>query len=157
MGEVDQAALLEVLILKLRDLMTPNVRTCSPDSSLSDVAKIMAEINSGFVPVSDGTRVVGVITDRDIVLRGVAKGIDLKGTPAKECMTTPAFTGSPEMDAHEAANLMADKQIRRLAICENDKLVGVVSLGDLATVSIHVNEAGQALSNISEPSQPRTH
>lgn len=140
--------------MRLRDLMTTDVRTCAPDTPLSDVARIMEEADCGFVPVVDGGRVAGVITDRDIVLRAVARGRDIRTTTARECMTSPAVTVGPDTDAHAAADLMADKQIRRLCVVDGGRLVGVVALGDLATERIHVDEAGEALSSISEPAQP---
>lgn len=143
--------------MKLRELMTQNVKTCSPDSPLTDAARIMSEVNCGAVPVVEGQKVVGMITDRDIVLRAVAQGRDVRSTVVKDCMTTPVITATADMDAHKAAAMMADKQIRRLPIVEGDRLAGIVALGDMATVRIHVDEAGQALSNISEPAQPGAH
>jgi CBS domain-containing protein len=143
--------------LKLRDLMTQNVRTCRPDSPLTDVARIMSEVNCGAVPVSDGQTVVGMITDRDIVLRAVAQGRDIRSTTARECMTTPVVTAGSNMDAHEAANLMAQRQIRRLPVVDGDRLTGIVALGDMATARIHADEAAEALSDISQPAQPGTH
>lgn len=137
--------------------MTTDVRTCTPDTSVVDVARTMAEINAGFVPVVDGGKVVGVITDRDIVLRAVAKGADPKTTYARDCMTKPAVTVSPDIDAREAADIMAEKQIRRLVVVEGGRVVGVVALGDIATVDVHVDEAGRALSDISEPARPGAH
>ncbi|MBY6276701.1 MAG: CBS domain-containing protein [Symbiobacterium thermophilum] len=134
--------------------MTTDVRTCAPDTPVSEVARIMEEADCGFVPVVDGGRVAGVITDRDIVLRAVARGRDIRTTTARECMTSPAVTVGPDTDAHAAADLMADKQIRRLCVVDGGRLVGVVALGDLATERIHVDEAGEALSSISEPAQP---
>ncbi len=143
--------------MKLREMMTKNVRTCEPGDPLVEAARIMSEVNCGAVPVCEGDTVVGMITDRDIVLRAVAQGRDIRGTTVKECMTTPVITATPETDAHKAAGMMADKQIRRLPIVEGDQIVGIVALGDMATVRVHVNEAGQALSNISEPAQPGAH
>lgn len=143
--------------MKLRELMTQNVRTVRPDSILPEVARIMSEVNCGLVPVVDGQKVVGVITDRDIVLRAVAQGRDIRGTAVEACMTTPAITVTPDTDAHQATALMSDKQIRRLPVVEGDRLVGIVALGDLATERIHVNEAGDALSDISEPARPGAH
>ena len=140
--------------MRLRDLMTTDVRTCAPDTPVSEVARTMEEADCGFVPVVDGGRVAGVITDRDIVLRAVARGRDIRTTTARECMTSPAVTVGPDTDAHAAADLMADKQIRRLCVVDGGRLVGVVALGDLATERIHVDEAGEALSSISEPAQP---
>lgn len=143
--------------MKLRELMTKNVRCCAPETPLPEVARIMAEVNVGAVPVCSGKSVQGVVTDRDIVLRCVAQGQDPNGIKAADCMTQPAVVGSPDMDAHEAASLMGSKQIRRLVVMENGELAGIVALGDLATINIHVNEAGDALSQISEPAQPGAH
>lgn len=143
--------------MKLRDLMTSDVRTCKPDDALSHVAKTMADLNVGSVPIVDGQKVVGIITDRDIVLRAVAHGKDIRSTKAHECMTQPVTTASGDTDAHAAADLMAQKQIRRLPVVDGDRLVGIVALGDLATEQIHIDEAGQALSDISAPAQPEAH
>jgi CBS domain-containing protein len=138
-------------------MMTKKVRTCSPDATVQDAARIMAEVNCGAVPVTQGDKVVGIITDRDIVLRCVTKGGATNTSKVSECMTRDCVTVTPDMDAHEAANLMASRQIRRLPVVENGKLCGIVALGDMATVNIHVNEAGQALSDISEPATPGAH
>lgn len=137
--------------------MTRNVRTVTPDSTIQDAARIMSEVNCGAVPVCQGDRVVGIITDRDIVLRCVAKGGNATTGRVSECMTSDATCCSPETDAHEAASLMARRQIRRLPVVENGRLCGIVALGDMATVNIHVNEAGEALSGISEPARPGAH
>lgn len=143
--------------MKLRNLMTTNVRTCGPDSSVADAARIMADLNVGFVPVVDANQhVTGVITDRDIVLRCVAHGHGAEGR-VSTYMTQPVISCSAEADAHEAADLMARSQIRRLCVVEGNRLAGVVALGDLATQQIHVNEAGDALSSISEPARPGAH
>lgn len=141
----------------VRELMTRNVRTCTPETSLRDAARIMSELNCGSLPVVRGERLEGIITDRDIVLRCVATGRDPGTATVRECMTAPAITASPEMDAHACADLMASRQIRRLPVVENGRLVGIVALGDLATERIHVDEAGQALSQISQPAQPGAH
>ncbi|MBP2018491.1 CBS domain-containing protein [Symbiobacterium terraclitae] len=143
--------------MRLRQLMTTNVRTCQPDTPLVEVARIMDEVNCGFVPVVEGGRPVGTITDRDIVVRAVAMAKDIRTVKARECMSSPVITATPDTDAHEAADIMAEKQIRRLCVVEGGRLVGVVALGDLATERIHTDEAGEALSAISEPSQPDAH
>jgi CBS domain-containing protein len=143
--------------MKVNDLMTRNVRTCEPGDPIAEAARIMAEVNCGAVPVVDGDRVVGIVTDRDIVLRGVAKGKDTTNCKVSDCMTKDAVCCNADTDAHAAADLMASRQIRRLPVVENDRLVGIVALGDMATVNIHVNEAGEALSSISEPARPGAH
>ncbi len=144
--------------MKVQDLMTRDVRTCKPTDPVAVAAKIMADVNCGAVPVVDEqNRVLGILTDRDIVLRGVAPDKDVRNITCGECMTKPVTTSTPDMDAHKAADLMAGKQIRRLPVVQGDKLVGIVALGDMATKQIHVNEAGEALSRISTPSQPYSH
>lgn len=143
--------------MKVRDLMTQSVRTCSPDSSLAEAAKIMAEVNCGAVPVVEGQKLAGIITDRDIVLRGVAKGQDISGMKVRECMSSPVITVAADIDAHEAADIMASKQIRRLCVVDGERISGIVALGDMATAHIHVDEAGEALSTISEPAAPGAH
>lgn len=141
--------------MKLRELMTRDVHTCSPRDTVRDAAKIMRSIDVGIVPVCEGDKLTGVITDRDIILNVVAEGQDANTVLVGNCMTRSVVTGTPDMDAHEAADLMAGHQIRRLPVVENGRLVGIVAIGDLATVSIHENEAGHALSEISEPSRPQ--
>ena len=143
--------------MKLRDLMTKNVRTCKMDDPVTEAARIMSEVNCGAVPVVNNGRLVGMVTDRDIVLRVVAKGTDAKNARCGDICTRDVTHCTPDTDAHEAADLMSRKQIRRLPVVENDALVGIVALGDMATVNIHVNEAGQALSQISEPARPGAH
>jgi CBS domain-containing protein len=143
--------------MNVKDLMTTNVRTCSSNDPITKAAQIMSEVNCGAVPIVDGDKVVGMVTDRDIVLRGVAKGKETNNCKCSDCMTTNVITCAPDMDAHRAADLMAEKQIRRLPVVENGRICGIVALGDMATVNIHVNEAGQALSQISEPAQPGAH
>jgi CBS domain-containing protein len=141
--------------MKLRELMTNNVHTCSPQDTIVQAAKKMRSIDVGIIPVVEGDKLVGVITDRDIILNAVAEGKDVNTTRVENSMTGSVVTGTPDMDAHEASDLMAEHQIRRLPVVENGRLVGIVAIGDLATISIHENEAGHALSQISEPSQPQ--
>lgn len=143
--------------MKVKQLMTEQVRTCAPGDTCADAATIMGELNVGFVPVVEGQKVVGVVTDRDIVLRAVARGGAGASAKLSEVMSKDVTSCTPDMDAHQCAALMGDKQIRRLPVVENGRLCGVISIGDLATVDIHVDEAGNALSSISEPAQPGTH
>ncbi|MBX6394465.1 MAG: CBS domain-containing protein [Alicyclobacillaceae bacterium] len=136
--------------MKLKDLMTTQVSTVSPTSTCRDAAKIMKDINVGSVPVVDSDKLVGICTDRDIVLKCVAAGKDPATTAVKECMTTQPVTGTPDMDAHEASDLMSKHQIRRLPVVDQGRLVGMVAIGDLAVTAIHQDEAGEALSGISQ-------
>jgi CBS domain-containing protein len=142
--------------VKLMEIMTRTVETCSSRDSIQSAAQKMKENDCGALPVVDGGRLSGIVTDRDLVLRGLAEG---KSPDAKvsACMTTKVITAQPETDAHEAANTMAENQIRRLVIMDGDRVAGIVALGDMALQQIHVDEAGSALSGISAHSHPMGH
>ncbi len=136
----------------LRDIMSTNVATVSLLDNAYEVAQKMKELNVGAVPVTDGQNVIGMITDRDLVLRGYAE--KKSGSSAIEgLMTKDLVVGTPDMSVDEAARLMAEKQIRRLPVVENGNLVGIVAIGDLAVRNELADEAGEALSQISKPSQ----
>ncbi|MBF8983915.1 CBS domain-containing protein [Lutibacter sp. B2] len=138
--------------MKVKDLMTNQVASATPDTSLEQLANKMKELNVGSIPICDSNNVaVGVVTDRDIVLKGVSVGN--MSASAKDVMSKNIVSATPDMDAHEAANIMAQNQIRRLPVMENGKMVGILSIGDLSTVNIYENEAGQALSSISQPTK----
>ncbi|MFZ5965628.1 MAG: CBS domain-containing protein [Bacillota bacterium] len=142
--------------MKVRDLMTKEVSFANPGTRVNEIAQKMEQLNVGSIPICDDSRhAVGIVTDRDIVLKSVSNG-NINAT-AQDVMTRNLIYATSEMDAHEAANLMAQHQIRRLPVVDNGKLVGMLAIGDLATVNIFVNEAGEALSNISKPSNPTIH
>lgn len=134
--------------------MTTNVVTVSPQQTVAEAAQMMSKYNVGAIPVVQNGQPVGMVTDRDITLRVTAQGQDAQNTTVGSIMSTNLTTGSPEMDVHEAANLMAQKQIRRLPVVENNQLAGIVALGDLAVTDIYQNEAGEALASISQPAEP---
>lgn len=141
--------------MKLSSIMTKDVSALSPDDPIVEAAKIMQQRNVGCIPVCDKeNRVKGILTDRDIVIRVVAEGRDPQKVDVNSVMSTGLTLGRPEMEAKEAAQIMADHQIRRLPVVENEKLVGIVSIGDLATINIYADEAGRALQDISAPSKP---
>lgn len=138
--------------MKVKDIMTPDVSYVTPNSNLAKAADIMRTLNVGIVPVCDENKTpVGVVTDRDIVIRSVAENSNAN-QHVGSVMSRDLVSVTPDTDAHEAAKLMAHNQIRRLPVIDNGKLVGMLALGDLAVVNIHVNEAGDALSWISKPS-----
>jgi CBS domain-containing protein len=137
----------------VRDMMTENIATVTPTQSIQEAATLMSQYNVGSIPVVEGGQVRGIITDRDITLRSTAQGLD-STTPVSQVMSTSIVTGNPNMNVQEAASLMSEKQIRRLPIVENNQLVGMVALGDLATNEMFDEEAEEALTNISIPSQP---
>lgn len=133
----------------VRDVMTKDVKFCAPHDSVTSAAKIMRDINCGSIPVCKDKKVVGMITDRDIVLNCVADGKDNNSVHCHDCMTSDVIICSPDTDIHDCANMMADHQIRRIPVVENGAMVGICAIGDVATVDIHINEAGEALSQIS--------
>ena len=136
--------------MKIRDCMTNDVKIATPDESLRDAANMMAELDAGVLPVADGDRLVGMITDRDIAIRGVANG---KGPDAKvrEVMSAEVKYCFDHEDVAEVLRNMGDIQVRRLPVLNSAKrLVGIVSLGDLATNGAAVM-AGNALNEISQP------
>jgi len=135
----------------IRDIMTTDVECVTLVDNVYEVAVKMRDHNVGVIPVVDeGQNCIGVITDRDLVIRGYAE--KRSGSAAiKEVMSSELVTGTPDMSVDEAAKLMAQKQIRRLPIIENGKLVGIVAMADLAVREKYTNEAGYALSEIYEP------
>jgi CBS domain-containing protein len=143
--------------VKLKEIMTQSVETCCPTDSIAAAAQKMKAHDCGAIPVVDGQQVVGIVTDRDLVVRGLAAGSSLSNLTVADCMSNQIISCSPETDVHQAADLMANRQVRRLVVLDGDRLVGIVALGDLALQQIHVNEAGDALSGISEHSHSTMH
>lgn len=140
--------------MKLKDVMTRKVCTSTPDSSIREVAEQMKKLNVGAIPVLEGDRPIGIITDRDIVLRTISENKDPFNTKASEIMSQDLVFGTPDMDADDAAALMSRYQIRRLPVVDNNRLIGIVALGDLAATPYLVDEAGDTLSDISHPIGP---
>ncbi len=136
--------------MKLRDIMTKNVKYVTTQDNVSNAVEVMKKLNVGVVPVCEGQRPVGMLTDRDIVLRNEAEGKDYNNTSVSEVMSNRIIYGTPDMDVHEAASLMSKYQIRRIPVVENGKIVGIVAIGDLAVKDKLVDDAGEALSTISE-------
>ena len=136
--------------MKVRDVMTSSVDWVTPDTSVVKVAQLMKKDDVGSIPICKENRLIGMITDRDIVLKVVATGGNTNNISAKDIMNTDIISVSADQDVHEAANLMSKYQIRRLPVLETGKLVGILAIGDLAIEKIHINEAGDALSDISQ-------
>jgi CBS domain-containing protein len=134
--------------LKIEDIMSHKVLTVAPESSATDAARLMQKNNIGALPVVSGSQMVGILTDRDIVTRGVAAGRDPNTLPVSQVMTQPVVCGSPSMDLGAATNLMAEKQVRRLPVVQGEQLVGFVSLGDIA-INSPDSVSGDALKDIS--------
>lgn len=122
--------------MDVRELMTADPACCTPDSSLADVARLMKDCDCGEIPVvenKEGRKPVGVITDRDIVIRSLGAGKDPGSLKVKDCMTAPAITVTPEMSLVECCDLMEREQIRRVPVVDDaGKVIGIVALADVA-------------------------
>ncbi len=131
------------------EVMTKEVVTCSENDTLAACAQNMARLNVGSMPVLDQNgNLIGIITDRDITVRAVAKNIDITQAKVGEYASGNLITASPDMSIEEASDLMARNQIRRLPVLENGMLVGIVALGDLAVTS-EEKLVGHALHEVS--------
>jgi CBS domain-containing protein len=137
--------------MKLRDIMTTDFCCASPSDSLSKVGSEMKRHNVGIMPVCQNGNLVGVITDRDIVVQCVAAGVDPKDCKVGSFMTKELIQASPDMDIGDAARLMGDEQVRRLPVVEGGRLVGMVSIGDLAVHSQDDKMIAGVLREISMP------
>jgi CBS domain-containing protein len=139
--------------MQIKDIMTPNVECVRPDDTLQEAACKMRDLDVGPLPVcGDNDRLAGMITDRDITVRAVAEGKDPRSTKVREAMTEEIVSCFEDEDVQEAARTMQERQIRRLVVLNRDKrLVGIVSLGDLATQSGDKSKSGEVLRDVSEP------
>lgn len=143
--------------MKLSEVMTASVEVISPDATLMEAAEKMRTLDVGPLPVCEGDKVIGMVTDRDIVIRAVALGRDPRTSRVREVMSAGVESCLASDSVDDAAKLMREKQIRRIIVLDdNKKLCGIVSLGDLA-VDASRRVAGKALEEISEPSQPAMH
>ena len=137
--------------MQLRDVMSTNVKVISPDASLLEAARQMRDGDFGMLPVGENDKMIGAITDRDMVVRCLAEGCDPKQTKVREAMSEGVDWCFEDDDVASAARKMHDRQIRRLPIVSRDKrLVGIVALGDLATEQPTKRHAGAALSGVSQ-------
>ena len=137
--------------MKLREIMSDNVEVIHPGDTLQTAAEKMRDRDIGFLPVCDGERLIGVLTDRDLITRALADGLESKAMLARDLVTSPAIYCFDDQSVDEAAKLMHDNQIRRLVVLSRDKqMVGVISLGDLA-MTADDKLTGDVLQSVSEP------
>lgn len=141
--------------MQLRDVMTQNVEIVQPDATVQEAAIKMKALNIGALPVCDGDRLVGLLTDRDITVRATAEGRNPANTKIREIMTPDIAYCFDDQDVEEAAHLMAEKQIRRMPVLDrNKRLVGIISLGSLAVHTRDDKLAGDILKQVSKPAKP---
>ena len=138
--------------MKLSSIMTGGIETIAPQATLAEAAKKMASQDIGSLPVcAERRRVVGIITDRDITVRAVARGMDPNQTRVEDVMTRDVLSCSAEAEVEQACELMEKRQVRRLLVTgQDDTPVGIVSLGDIA-LCLRESQSGEVLRKVSEP------
>lgn len=140
--------------MQVSEVMTRRVETARPDETIEEVARRMAELDVGSLPVCEGRVIQGIVTDRDIVVRGLARGVD-RTSPVRQVMTEQVETVRPSDDVDEVHDRMSAAQVRRLPVVDDrGELVGVVALADVAQ-SDDADEVGETLEEISEPVSDR--
>lgn len=138
----------------VREAMSSDVKTVAPDATIREAARLMGEHDIGALPVSDGVRLAGMVTDRDIAVRAVAIGRG-PDTPVSEVMTLDVLYCHEDEDIGTIAENLAEKQVRRLPVVDTDKkLIGIISLADIADA--RADEAGEALEGITRPGGERS-
>lgn len=138
--------------MKISEILTPNPQCISPETTLTMAAQKMKSLDVGMLPICENDRLVGTLTDRDITIRSVASGANPNTTTVRDAMTRKIVYCFDDEDVEDAAELMEQKQIRRLPVLSRSKrLVGIVSLGDLAVRTQREKLAGEVLERVSEP------
>ncbi len=140
--------------MKIRDMMTKGTRWVSPQTPVIEAAGLMRLHDIGVVPVVDGDHIIGMLTDRDIVLQVVANGDDPRHIPVTDVMSTGSISVFEDQTVEKAIELMQKYQVRRLPVLDRkSKLVGIISLGDIA-VDVNAGLSGKVLKEVSEPAVP---
>ena len=134
---------------QVRDVMTGNPTTCEPSATLVDAAKVMAREDVGPVPIVENGRLVGIVTDRDIIVRAVAEGRDVTNTTVTDVASKDLVTVTPDDDLDRALQLMGQRQVRRIPVVEGDQVVGIVSQADVARAADD-EKTGEVVQQISE-------
>jgi FOG: CBS domain len=143
--------------MQVKDVMSSNVRTVTPDTTLPEVACLMRDEDVGSVPVAEDDRLVGMVTDRDIVVRAVAEGEGVERHTARDVMTPKILYCKEDQSVDEVLRNMGEQQIRRLPVVNRDmRLVGIISLGDLSREA-KPQRTGESLKDISQPTGATHH
>ena len=135
--------------MQIREVMTPNPRCAAPGDTIQSAARLMRDEDTGAIPVVENGKLLGMVTDRDIVLRAVAEGLPVSGT-VNEILTKNIVCATPDMSTRDASEIMSEHQVRRLPVVENGLVCGIVSLGDIAVKEGKDSRTGQTLELISE-------
>lgn len=141
--------------MKISEIMTAKFEMIDSTNSLREAAQQMKSLNVGFLPVKEGTMLIGVVTDRDIVVRALAEGLNPDSTQVKDIVSSEIVYCYEDDNIEDAARLMEEHQVRRLIVTDHDRTpVGIVSLGDIAVRTGQERLSGEALEQISEPAAP---
>jgi CBS domain-containing protein len=132
----------------IKEVMTTGVKACEPTATVVEAAKLMAQEDVGPTPIVEDGRLVGIVTDRDIVVKAVAQGKDVNSTKIGDIASRDLVTISPDMDMNDALELMAENQVRRLPVVEGDRLVGIVAQADIARIG-RDKKTGEVVEEIS--------
>jgi CBS domain-containing protein len=142
--------------MRIKDLLSSDVEVIRPEMTVAEAAELMKTRDLGVLPICDGGRLIGILTDRDIVVRGTADGFHPETMSAREVMTPEVIYCFEDQEVTEAGRIMKEKQIRRPPVLNREKqLVGIISLGDLARGGEDKTQAGETLQEISEPGGPK--
>jgi CBS domain-containing protein len=140
--------------MKVRDVMTSDIAIASPDTTLEEIATMMKSEDTGAIPILEDDELLGIITDRDIVIRCIAEGEDPAELTADDILSESPETVEPDTDVEDALEIMGHRKVRRLPVVEDGTLVGMVSLGDLAVKRGDLKDAGEALKDVSQGVKP---
>jgi len=139
--------------MKIKEVMTRAVESVRPDQTLQEAAAKMKSLDVGPMPVTEGDRLVGMLTDRDIVVRAVADGRDARTTKVRDAMTSDVVCCKEDDDVEDAATKMKDRQIRRIVVVDaQQRLAGIVSLADIAVNTSDEKMSGRIVEEVSKPS-----
>jgi len=136
--------------MKVRDVMTERIAKAMPETTLEEIAMMMKTENTGAIPVIDEDELIGIVTDRDIVMRCVAEGGDPTQMTAEDIVSEELDTIDPDSEVEEALHMMSQKQIRRLPVVDNGELIGMLSIGDIAVKQGDQEGSGRALKEVSQ-------
>lgn len=140
----------------IQEVMTQAPEMIAPDATVEHAARRMGELDVGFIPIAEGDSLIGVVTDRDIAIRAVADGRDPKQTTVKDIMSQDMVSISQDQSLEDAANLFKQHRVRRLLVRDDQqRLIGVLSLGDVAVATGNHELYGDALEKVSQPAQPQ--
>lgn len=141
--------------MKAKEIMTSDFEMIEATSPLTAASQKMKSLNVGVLPIREGTKLIGLVTDRDIVVRGLAEKRDPSSTQVKDIVSSHLACCSEEDDVEDAAKLMKEKKVRRLIVCDQNRTpTGIISLGDIAAKAKQDQLAGATLESISEPAAP---